>query len=303
MTERLRVATRASPLARAQTELALRSLRRADPRVGYEVVTMRTSGDRTARTDRTLDFTDVLDRALEAGEVDLAVHSTKDLPARPLRRVVIGAFLRRGDPRDCAILRGARRLRDLPRGARIGSSSLRRRAQLLAVRPDLEVVPIRGNVGTRLEKISSMGLDGVVLAAAGVKRLGWGERITELLPVANWLPSPGQGAIAIEVRAEDRATLQHVRAVDHARTRVAVEAERAVVAAAGGDCDLPLGAFGRIVGGELELRAEWFSEDGRTRVRAERRGPVDRPTVTGADVGRWLKLAAAPTARGLAPRR
>lgn len=300
MTERLRVGTRSSPLAIAQTELVVRALRRVAPEVPVDLVLLRTSGDRTRRTGGTLDFTDDIDRRLEEGEVDLAVHSTKDLPARPARPVEVAAYLRRADPRDCLVLReDGRTLGTLPRGARIGSSSVRRRAQLLGERPDLEIVPLRGNIGTRIEKIASQGLDGVVLAAAGLVRLGWSERISEYLGPPRWLPAPGQGALAVEVRTGDRFPRRTVERIDHPATRAEVEAERAVVASLGGDCNLPLGALGRVRSGRLLLRAALFSPDGRRRLSLTLRGRASRAERTGEMVGR--RLADLGSLAGLLP--
>ena len=299
MTERLRIGTRPSPLALVQTELVLRALRRAAPETEFEIVPLRTSGDRTRRLGATLDFTDDIDRRLEEGAVDLAVHSTKDLPARPVRPVEVAAYPRRADPRDCLVLRTPGTLERLPRGARIGSTSLRRRAQLLRARPDLEVVPVRGNVGTRVEKIEREGLDGVALAAAGMVRLGWRDRISEYLGPPRWLPAPGQGALAVEIRTEDRLARRIVGRIDHRPTRAAVEAERAVVAALGGDCNLPLGALGRVRAGRLVLTAALFSPDGRRRLSFARRGPISHPERTGERVGR--RLAEAGAASGLLP--
>jgi len=288
VTDRLRIGTRGSPLALAQTDLVVRALRRAAPSVKLDLVPLRTSGDRTRRTARTLDFTDEIDRCLERGEIDLAVHSAKDLPARPSRRVDVAAFLRREDPRDCLVLRAGRTFRTLPHGARLGSSSLRRRAQLLSIRPDLEVVPIRGNIGTRIDQIDRTGLDGVILASAGLRRLGWTGRISEFLSTDRWLPAPGQGAIAVEVREGDRSTRRTVAKIDHLPTRAAVVAERAVVRTLGGDCGLPLGAIARMRKGRLRLRAALLSPDGRLRVTAEASGPAARSEAIGEKVGRTL---------------
>ncbi len=288
MTDRLRIGTRGSPLARAQTDLVVRALRRADPNLRLDVVPLRTSGDRTRRTGPTLDFTDEIDRRLERGEIDLAVHSAKDLPARPSRGVELAAFLRREDPRDCLILRAGRTLRTLPRGARLGSSSLRRRAQLLSVRPDLDIVPIRGNIGTRIDQIGRAGLDGVILASAGLRRLGWSGQISGYLSTARWLPAPGQGAIAVEVREGDEPARRAVAKIDHFPTRAAVTAERAVVRTLGGDCDLPLGAIARLHKGRLRLRAALFSPDGRVRVSAQASGAPARCEAIGEKVGRAL---------------
>lgn len=288
MTERLRVGTRSSPLAVAQTERVLRALRRVAPEVTFEPVLLRTSGDRVRRAGGTLDFTDDIDRRLEEGEVDLAVHSTKDLPARPVRPVEVAAYPRRSDPRDCLVLPRPGTLDALPRGARIGSSSVRRRAQLLRARPDLEIVPVRGNVGTRIEKMASEGLDGVVLAAAGLLRLGWKERISEYLGPPHWLPAPGQGALAVEVRRADRLARRTVERIDHRATRAEVEAERAVVASLGGDCNLPLAALGRVRSGRLVLRAALFSPDGRQRLSYIRHSSASRAERTGTELGRRL---------------
>ncbi len=288
MTERLRIGTRGSPLALAQTGLAVAALTRRHPGVRWEVVPVRTSGDRSRRATGTLDFTDEIDRRLESGEVDVAVHSTKDWPADPVRNVAIAAYLPRDDPRDALVLRPGLTFRSLPEGARLGSSSLRRRAQLLAARPDLEVIPIRGNVETRLDQIGVRGLDGVVLAAAGLRRLGLARRITELLEPPRWLPAPGQGAIAVAVRTDDPTTARRVRAVDHRPTRRAVEPERAVVRALGGDCDLPLGALGRVRSGRLTLDAALWSPDGRIRVSAHTSGPADRGGRLGNRLGARL---------------
>jgi hydroxymethylbilane synthase len=258
----LRIGTRGSPLALAQTELVRRALQRIRPGLRSVVVPLTTSGDRRPTAVRDLDFTDAIDRRLEDGEIDLAVHSAKDLPARPSRSVAVVAYLARGDPRDCVVLARPGRLRDLPPGARLGSSSLRRAAQLRARRPDLEVVPIRGNIGTRLAQIGPRGLDGVLLAAVGLRRLGLGDRITEYLPADRWLPAPGQGAIAVAARREDRKAGRIGARIDHPPTRAAVRAERAVVRALGGSCELPLGALARLRSGRLRLRATLFAADG-----------------------------------------
>lgn len=301
MRERLRVGSRPSPLALVQTELVLHALRRAEPDVAFELVPLKTSGDRSRRASGALDFTDDIDRRLESGEVDLAVHSTKDLPATPFRPVIVGAYPRRADPRDCLVLRSGGALRTLRNGARIGSSSLRRKAQLLRERPDLEIVAVRGNVGTRLDKIAREDLDGVILAAAGMLRLGWEDRITEYLGPPRWLPAPGQGALAVEVRAGDRLALRTVARIDHPATRAEAEAERAVVAALGGDCNLPLGALGRVRAGRILLRAALFSPDGRQRLSASAHGPTARARRIGEALGRRIAEVGRPA--GLLPDR
>jgi hydroxymethylbilane synthase len=291
VTRSLRIGTRGSPLALAQTDLVVRALGRARPELRCEILTVRTSGDRSQRTTGSLDFTDEITRRLRRGLLDLGVHSAKDLGAR----ANVTAYLPRGDPRDCLVLRRKGSLRTLPRGARLGSSSLRRRAQLMALRPDLEIVPIRGNVGSRIERMVDQGLDGVVLAAVGLRRLGSADRISELLPTSTWLPAPGQGAIAIEVRDGARTAREAARALDHRPTRAAVEAERAVVRSLGGDCDLPLGAFARVRrAGHLELRAALFSSDGRVRFGAERTGSFAHAGRVGTEVGRSIRSLGDP---------
>ena len=295
MTESLRVGTRRSPLALAQTELVVRALRQRVPDLRLEVAPLTTEGDRTRRIDGSFDFTDWIDRELEDGKIDLAVHSAKDLPARPLRNVDVAAYPRRADPRDCLVLGHAGRLRSLPAGARLGSSSLRRRAQLLTWRPDLQVVPIRGNVETRIEKIHSLGLDGVVLATAGLVRLGRADQISERLPLTRVLPAPGQGSLAVEVRRSDRSLFRVVRAIDDSPTRAAVTAERAVVSALGGDCNLPLGAYAEVRNGRLRLRARVFSLDGRRQWSRETTGSWSTPERIGLRAGRMLARSGAPS--------
>ena len=288
MTKRLRVGTRGSPLALSQTELAVRALQRVDRSLEVEVVPIRTSGDRTRGTGPSLDFTDEIDQRLASGDVDLAVHSAKDLPAAPVPSVRVAAYLRRADPRDCLVLRVHGTLDRLHRGARLGSSSVRRRAQLLALRPDLDIVPIRGNIGTRIDRVEADGLDGVVLAAAGLQRLGWADRISEVLSTSRCLPAPGQGAIAIEVREGDRTAARVLARIDHRPTRAAVEAERAVVRSLGGDCDLPLGALAQVGAGRLRLKAALFTTDGRLRLASESSGSVARASDIGLRVGQTL---------------
>ncbi len=289
MIESLRVGTRRSPLAQAQTGLVVRALVRRNPGARFTVVPLATEGDRTRPPKASSwDFTDRIDRALETGNIDLAVHSAKDLPVRPLRRVVVAAYPAREDPRDCVILRLAASISELPLGACLGSSSPRRRAQLKAWRPDLAIVEIRGNVGTRIEKMERIPLDGVVLAVAGLRRLGWEDRITQRLPTGRLLPSPGQGALAVSARRDDRPVRRLVSSIDHFPTRAAVTAEQAVARALGGDCNLPLGALARVVGDRLTLTAAVFSPDGKRRIGVRREGPVRSAIAIGAGVGRDL---------------
>jgi hydroxymethylbilane synthase len=274
VTAPLKVGTRRSPLALAQTDLALRALRRHNPGVVFELVPITTAGDRNRTVGSSPDFTDRISAAVEGKEVDLAVHSAKDLPTRPQRDVRVAAFLPRADPSDVLVGRPGLDLGRLPAGARIGSSSVRRRAQLLREWPWASVVEIRGNVGTRLAMVDSGKVDGVILAAAGLRRLGAASRIGRRLPVRRFLPAPGQGALALEVRQGDRAVDRVVRTVDHGPTRAAVTAEQACAAGFGADCDVPLGVLARVRGEALSLDAELLDPDGRRSVRVRRAGPV-----------------------------
>ncbi len=293
MSGAFRVGTRRSALARAQTEGVLARLGRRHPALRWEVVPLDTSGDRDRRPGRSPDFTDALDRALLDRTIDLAVHSAKDLPAELPPGLALLATPRRADPRDCLVGEAADPGRELPRGARIGSSSPRRRAQLLRWRPDLSVVELRGNVDTRLAKVRAGEVDAAVLAVAGLLRLGRPAEIGRILPASRFLPAPAQGALAIVGRAGDRRAAAAVRGIDHPATRAAVRAERAFAAAVGGDCLLPLGALATVRGPRLSIVGEVLAPDGRTSLRADRRGPVARSAALGAGIGAALRARGA----------
>jgi len=274
----LRIGTRGSALALAQARSVQAALEGLQPRLRAELRTVKTTGDRFL--DRPLAllggkglFVKELEEALLAGTVDLAVHSMKDVPAEVAPGLVLGAVLPREDPGDVLVARSRSTLADLPRGARVGTSSLRRSALLRARRPDLEVVPLRGNVDTRLGKLRSGVVDAVVLAAAGLKRLGL--VLAEAVPLdpLEFLPAIGQGALGIETRADEVQRL--VAPLDHAVTRAAVEAERAFLRRVGGTCHTPIAAHAIPEGRHLLLRAAVFSVDGSRLVQGERRGPMD----------------------------
>ncbi len=288
MTEAIRVGTRRSLLARTQTDLILRALKASAPARQFETIPIATQGDRDQRSTVDLDFTDAIDQALEADEIDLAVHSAKDLPVTLVRPVEIVAFPRRADPRDALVLAGAESLAALPPGARIGSSSLRRRAQLLRSRPDLEVVELRGNVDSRVARVRAGELDGAILAVAGLERLGRADEISEVLPTRRFLPSPGQGALAVVARRRDRAARALAGLLDHRPTRAAVTAERSLAAALGGDCTVPLGVLGTIRRGQLTLSAEVLAPDGRRSLRGSVAGAPGHAAELGARLGDLL---------------
>ncbi len=288
MTDRLRVGTRRSPLARAQTDLVLRRLARNAPGVAFTVNPIDTSGDRDRAVSTSPDFTDAIDRALRRGEVDLAVHSAKDLPVRLDDSLELVACPRRADPRDCLVVAPGLRAASLPRGARVGSSSLRRRAQLLRERPDLDVVEVRGNVDTRIGLVRSGAVDAVILAVAGLDRLGRRAKIGRILPTTSFVPAPAQGALAVVARSGDRAARSVASAIDDRRARASVTAERAFAAALGGDCQVPLGALASVRGDRLHLVGEVLSPDGRRSIRVRNVGALTRPAPLGDRLGRAL---------------
>jgi hydroxymethylbilane synthase len=244
----VRVGTRGSALALAQTALVIAALTAVDPDSTYEPAIIRTEGDRDKTTPLTIlggqgVFTVALQDALLRGEADLAVHSAKDLPPMTPDGLVLAAVPERADPRDVFISRHGLRLAALPAGARVGTSSRRRAVQARAINPRIAIVELRGNLDTRLRKATEPEYDGIIVAAAGLDRMGWQERITEYLPVDRFVPSPGQGALGIECRADDAALRAILTRIDHQPTRVAVTAERAVLSAAGAGCTTPLAAY------------------------------------------------------------
>jgi len=278
---RVRIATRGSALALAQSGMVARALEGALG-VTTELVPLVTSGDKLA--DASLAevggkglFVKEVEEALLEGRADLAVHSAKDLPAQGHPGLVLAAFPPRADPRDALVARApGAKLLELPEGARVGTGSARRASQLRALRPDLRVVPLRGNVDTRLRRLleAERGLDAVLLACAGLERLGRAAEIHERIDPAQVLPAVGQGVLALQTRAGD-ALAEALRALDDAPTRACLAAERAFLVALGGDCNVPLAAFAEPeAGGGLRLRALVASPDGAALVRSEQRGRV-----------------------------
>jgi len=277
VSERLRLGTRGSALARAQTAQAAASLRSLNPGLDVEEVAIRTRGDAMlaspihALGDKGL-FVKEIEGALLRGEIDAAVHSLKDLPGELPEGLALGAIPRREEPWDALVSRGGESVRGLAPGARIGTGSLRRVAQLRRFRGDLEIEPLRGNVDTRLEKVASGEVDGAILALAGLKRLGLEERATESLAPEIMLPAPGQGALAIEIRSGDAAARKLVRGLEHQTTRLAVSAERVVMARLEGGCRLPLAVFAEMRKGAFHIAARLASVDGARMVEKKRVG-------------------------------
>jgi hydroxymethylbilane synthase len=296
----LRLGTRGSQLAlwQARTAAALVAASGGPP---CEIVVIRTSGDRLqeaplAEVGGKRLFVKEIEDALLRGEVDFAVHSCKDMPAVLPDGLAVAAVLEREDPRDALVLPfGAPRPADLPallaaigQRPRLGTSSVRRVAELTRLLPDASFLPIRGNLDTRLRKLDQGEYDVLVLAAAGMRRLGFVERISFTLPVDACVPAPAQGAIAIETRADDETTRAAVKRIDHEPTSRAVEAERALVAALGGGCQTPIGAVALHEGGEIDLQAVVVSLDGQQAVRARDRAEATEARTLGGRVARML---------------
>ncbi|MGD0231547.1 MAG: hydroxymethylbilane synthase [Syntrophorhabdales bacterium] len=260
------VGTRGSKLALVQTGMVIDGLRALYPDCDFTVKTIKTTGDSVWNTPLYLIgqkglFIKEIEEALAKGEIDLAVHSIKDLPTELLPGLALSSVLEREDPRDTFISLMHDRLADMPKGSRIGTSSMRRRAQLLAFRPDIEILPLRGNVDTRVKKLDGQNLDGLILAYAGVKRMGLQHRVKEVLPFDVMVPACGQGAIGIETRVAGEAA-DLVSSLNHDPSGFEVGLERAFQAAVGGGCSLPLGVNAHLSGNRVTLRAVYGDENG-----------------------------------------
>ena len=294
----LTVGTRGSRLALRQTELVVDALRVHHPELQFEVREVRTEGDRRSQASLSQIggqgvFVKELEAALLRGEVDLAVHSLKDMPPGLVSGLTVAAITQRADPRDALVSRDGATIATLPDGARVGTGSARRAVQLRALRADLAPVDIRGNVETRIRKVDKGELDAVLLAAAGLGRLGLLDRAAELLEPARMLPAVGQGALAIEVRAgearaDDAELIELLSAIDHRESRLACESERAFLARLGGGCRLPFGALAEVEGGTLRARGFISDAEGTRAFRAEVSGPVDEAESIGVQLAERL---------------
>ena len=283
----IKVGSRASTLALRQTEIVLEQLRPLNPGLEFQVVTVRTSGDINASGSLPGMGLGVFVKEIELelldGALDMAVHSLKDMPILLPEGLTLGATLRREDPRDVLVNRWNCPLDQLPQGARIGTSSPRRRAQLMNLCPQAEVLPIRGNVDTRLQKAKSDDYDGAVLAASGLIRLGLTGDISEYLSAQEFVPPPGQGVLAVEIRTDDHRMQSLLRPVDNAETRYAVTAERAFLERLGGGCQVPVGAYAQSDRELLVLTVFLSSEDGQKCFRAKLRGQTHDPKQLAGD--------------------
>jgi hydroxymethylbilane synthase len=281
------IASRGSQLALWQARWVSAQLTARGRQCRIEIV--KTTGDKItdvplAKVGAKGLFTKEIEEALLDGRADLAVHSLKDLPTELPEGLVLAAVPEREDPRDAVV---GKRLADLPPGARVGTSSLRRAAQLRKLRPGLTIESVRGNLDTRLRKLDVGEYDAILLAAAGLKRLGWGDRIAELLPVETMCPAVGQGALAIE-SCVGGAGFEACRPMDHAATHAAVTAERGVLRALGGGCQVPIGAYATVEGARLRMVAIVASPDGAELVRGESEGPAAEAERIGRELGEDL---------------
>jgi len=292
----LRIGSRGSNLALVQARLVQRLLSEAHglPLDAIEIRTITTSGDRL--TDAPLStaggkglFSKEIEAALEAGEVDIGVHSSKDMATRLPDGLVLAAFLEREDIRDAFVSLSVKTLDELPQGARLGTSSLRRASQILRARPDLEIVPFRGNVDTRLRKLTDGVADATLLAVAGLNRLGRASDITDYLDPERFLPAPAQGAIGLEIRADDSRSFELIAPLNHQQTATAVHGERALLDALDGSCRTAIGVVSHIAEKTLMLRGEILSPDGRISIEARHAGPAAAPEAVGHELGQILR--------------
>ena len=263
----LRVGTRRSALAKAQTQSVINQLLQIQPQLKIHIVEIVTTGDKVldtalSRMSGKGVFVKEIEDKLIDDEIDIAVHSMKDLPTEFPAGLKIGAITERVDPRDVFVSRFKANIEEMPADVKIGTSSLRRKSQLLALRPDFRVIDIRGNIDTRLRKADTLEYDGIVLAAAGLTRMGWLDKIQQYLDFDLMIPAVGQGAVGIEIRDDDQATAALLKPLNHPLTEIAVNAERKFLATMGGGCQTPMGAFCEINNGEMIFRAFVADEDG-----------------------------------------
>jgi hydroxymethylbilane synthase len=294
MTARIRIGTRSSPLALWQAHHVADLLRASDTELDVQIVELQTAGDQNreaplAHIGGQGLFTKGIQQALLDSRVDVAVHSLKDLPTVPVEGLLLTAVPTRGPTGDVLISIRHRSFSELPRNAILATGSLRRRAQILHRRPDLRLVDIRGNVETRLQKLERDHLDGIILAEAGLVRLGLRDRITEILDPAWMLPAVGQGALGIECRADDKRSRELLTRIDHLATHHAVLAERAFLLGLGGGCQLPIGASGIVHGDSLSLRGVVLSPDGSGKTEGQDSGPVSSAESIGESLALFLR--------------
>jgi hydroxymethylbilane synthase len=299
----IRVGTRGSRLAIAQTEIALVALRKVHPQVRFEVIPISTKGDVDKRPLFTLDekgiFEKEVNEAVKQGEVDFAVHSLKDIPSDLSDDLSVACVLKRASPNDVLVTDNGQKLKDLVSGSVVGTSSLRRAVQLTKTRPDLNVRPIRGNVETRVKKVINGEYDAVILAEAGLARIGMKDVIVERFSIRNFVPAPGQGAIAIVCRRDHTTLAGMVQQIEDRRSRIAVLAERALIRKVEGGCRFPLGAVAITNDDKISLYASVFSADGKQSIHVKKVGRASNPEELGSMVANMLiKQGAMDLAKG-----
>lgn len=276
----LRIGTRGSQLALYQAELVKRLIQASSPGVACDLSIIKTTGDRTQSRPVSLFetkrvFTQEIESALAAGEVDLAVHSAKDVAVVMPAGLKTGAVLEREDCRDCVLTPDGKQLASLPMGSRVGTSALRRKTQLMNRYPGLQVLDLQGNVDTRIRKMMAGDYDAIILAYAGVKRIGLTQKVSELLPEENFLPAPGQGAILVQCREGEPELDEVLSLIHHRESAVRLECERSFLRHLEGGCQLPCGIWSRLKDGQLEAGGILLSLDGAQKVEARIQGPLD----------------------------
>jgi hydroxymethylbilane synthase len=294
----LRIGTRGSQLALYQANWVKEKLIKAHPSLNVTLIKIRTTGDKVQDTPLAKIggkglFVKEIEEALIQRRIDLAVHSIKDVPTEFPKGLHLSVITQREDPRDVLIARDGKPLKDLPQKAKIGTSSLRRRAQLLHFRSDLELVSLRGNLDTRLKKLKTMNLDGIVLALAGVKRLGLEERITEIIPTEISLPAIGQGALGIETRMGDKEIEEQIQFLNDQDSWITVSAERAFLKKLEGGCQVPIAAFAKTVGTIIFIEGLVGTVDGKRLIRDHLEGPLEKAESLGIQLAESLLKAGA----------
>ena len=291
--QELRIGTRGSQLALYQANWVKEKLVRAHPSLKVTLIKIKTTGDKIqnaplAKIGGKGLFVKEIEEALMQRGIDLAVHSIKDVPTELPKGLHLSAITKREDPRDIFISKDGILLKNLPQGAKIGTSSLRRQAQLLHFRSDFEMIPLRGNLDTRLKKLKTMNLDGIILAYAGVKRLGLEERITEIISTEISLPAIGQGALGIETRRYDEEVEERIRFLNDSPSAIAISAERAFLKKLGGGCQVPIAALGQIVGSTLQIDGMVGTIDGKRFIRHRVEGPIEEAESLGIELAKIL---------------
>ncbi len=289
----LKIGTRGSQLALFQANWVKDQLVQTHPGLKVTLIKIKTTGDKIqdaplAKIGGKGLFVKEIEEALIQKRIDLAVHSIKDVPTEFPQGLHLSVITKREDPRDVFISRSGKTLKDLPQNAKIGTSSLRRQAQILHFRSDFEMIPLRGNLDTRLKKLKTMNLDGIVLALAGVKRLGLEERITEIIPTDISLPAIGQGALGIETRLNDKMVEEQIQFLNDKDSWIAVSAERAFLKKLEGGCQVPIAAFARAVGTTLQIDGLVGTIDGKRLIGHRMEGPIEKAESLGIELAEIL---------------